>query len=99
MTAIGVDALTSSRASISLDRPRQVGHGDIACNLAMQLARPLKQPPRAVAQSLLDALLRVDEGAMVERGEVAGPGFINLWLTPRTKQAVVAAILREFLAT
>ena len=95
MTAIGVDALTSSRASISLDRPRQVGHGDIACNLAMQLARPLKQPPRAVAQSLLDALLRVDEGAMVERGEVAGPGFINLWLTPRTKQAVVAAILRD----
>ncbi len=95
MAAIGVDALTSSKTSIALDRPRQAGHGDIASNLAMQLARPLKQQPRAVAQSLLDALLRVDGGRMIERGEVAGPGFINLWLTAGTKQAVVAAILRE----
>ena len=95
MAAIGVDAGASSRATIVLDRPRQAGHGDIACNLAMQLAKPLKQPPRQVAQSLLDALLRLDEGAMIERGEVAGPGFINLWLTTRTKQEVVAAILRD----
>jgi len=95
MAAIGVDAVASSRTSIALDRPRQAGHGDIACNLAMQLAKPLKQPPRQVAQSLLDALLRLDEGAMIERGEVAGPGFINLWLTARTKQEVIGAILRH----
>ena len=95
MAAIGVDALTSSRASIALDRPRQAGHGDIACNLAMQLAKPLGQPPRTVAQALLDALLRSDGGAMVERGEVAGPGFINLWLTARTKQEVVGVVLRD----
>ena len=49
MAAIGVDALTSSKTSIALDRPRQAGHGDLASNLAMQLARPLRQPPRAVA--------------------------------------------------
>ncbi len=61
----------------------------------MQLARPLRQSPRAVAQSLLDALLRLDAGAMVARAEIAGPGFINLWLTPQTKQAVVAAVLRD----
>ena len=40
-------------------------------------------------------LLRLDEGAMIERGEVAGPGFINLWLTARTKQEVIGAILRH----
>jgi arginyl-tRNA synthetase len=95
MAAIGVDAAAAAQTSIALDRPRQAGHGDIASNLAMQLARRLKQPPRVVAQSLLDALLRLDQGAMIERGEVAGPGFVNLWLTGRTKQAVVAAILRE----
>ena len=95
VAAIGVDALTSSRASIALDRPRQAGHGDIACNLAMQLAKPLGQPPRNVAQALLDALLSNDKGAMIERGEVAGPGFINLWLTARTKQEVVGVVLRD----
>ena len=95
MAAIGVDALTSSRVSIALDRPRQAGHGDIACNLAMQLAKPLRQPPRDVARSLLDALLGSDGGAMIERGEVAGPGFINLWLTAGTKQEVVGVILRD----
>jgi arginyl-tRNA synthetase len=95
MAAIGVDALTSAKTSITLDRPRQAGHGDVACNLAMQLARPLQQSPRAVAESLLQALLRIDGGAMVERAEVAGPGFINLWLTAQTKQAVVGAILND----
>ena len=95
MHAIGVDALTSAQASISLDRPRQTGHGDVASNLAMQLAKPLKQVPRAVAESLVTALERIDAGRMIARADVAGPGFINLWLTPRTKQQVVRQILAE----
>ena len=93
--AIGVDAFASDQLAISLDRPRQVEHGDVASSLALQLARPLKSPPRSVAQSLLEALLRIDAGEMVERAEVAGPGFLNLWLTARTKQEVIHAILRE----
>jgi arginyl-tRNA synthetase len=95
MAAMGLETPAGAQPSISLDRPRQAGHGDIASNLAMQLARPLKQAPRQVAQSLLDALLKADGGAMIERGEVAGPGFINLWLTPQTKQQVVAAVLAD----
>ncbi len=95
MAVIGVDALTSARTSIALDRPRQADHGDVASNLALQLSRVLKQAPRQVAETLLEALLRLDDRAMIERAEVAGPGFINLWLTPSTKQAVVAAILRD----
>ncbi len=95
MHAIGVDALTSAQASISLDRPRQTGHGDVASNLAMQLAKPLKQAPRAVAESLVTALERIDAGRMIARADIAGPGFINLWLTPRTKQQVVRQILAE----
>ena len=95
MATVGVDALTSAKTTIALDRPRQSDHGDVACNLAMQLARPLKQAPRAVAQSLLEAIVRIDAGALIERGEIAGPGFINLWLTAQAKQEVVHAILRE----
>ncbi|MGE0799035.1 MAG: arginine--tRNA ligase [Lautropia sp.] len=93
MTAIGVDALTSAQTSITLDRPRQAGHGDLASNLAMQLAKGLRQPPRAVAKSLLEAIARIDGGRLVARGDIAGPGFINLWLTPQAKQRVVADIL------
>jgi arginyl-tRNA synthetase len=95
MGAMGVDALTCAKTSITLDRPRQAGHGDIASNLAMQLAKPMKQAPRAVAQALLEALMHADAGGMIERGEVAGPGFINLWLTSRSKQAVIPAILED----
>ena len=95
MAVIGVDAHTSAQIGIAFDRPRQPDHGDVACNLAMQIARPLKQPPGSVAESLLEALARIDGGAMIQRGEVAGPGFINLWLTAQTKQEVVHTILRE----
>jgi arginyl-tRNA synthetase len=95
MAAIGVDALTSTTATVTLDRPRQPDHGDVACNLALQLARPLKRPPREVAASLLQAFLGTEGGRLVDRGETAGPGFINLWLKPQAKQAVVAAVLRE----
>jgi arginyl-tRNA synthetase len=94
-TAVGVDALTSSTANVVLDRPRQQDHGDVACNLALQIARPLKRPPREVAASLLEAFLRIEAGRLVARGETAGPGFINLWLKPEAKQAVVGAILRD----
>ncbi len=95
MGTMGLDAPTRAQVSISLDRPRQADHGDVASNLALQLARPMKQAPRQVAQGLLDALLRADGGKMIERGEIAGPGFINLWLTPATKQQVVAAVLAD----
>ncbi|HZH05673.1 MAG TPA: arginine--tRNA ligase [Lautropia sp.] len=94
-TAVGVDALTSSTANVVLDRPRQQDHGDVACNLALQIARLLKRPPREVAASLLEAFLRIEAGRLVARGETAGPGFINLWLKPEAKQAVVGAILRD----
>ena len=88
-------ALTSAQTSIALDRPRQAGHGDLASNLAMQLSKPLKQPPRQVAEALLKALLQIDAGRLVERGEIAGPGFINLWLTPAAKQRVVHQVLAD----
>jgi len=75
-----------------IERPRQVLHGDYACNLAMQLARPLRRSPRDLAQLLLDAL---PASPFVEKAEIAGAGFINLFLSPAAKQAVVKRILHE----
>jgi arginyl-tRNA synthetase len=63
----------------SLETPRQKEHGDFATNAALLLAKPLRRAPRAIAAELIDAL--GDGGGLVERAEVAGPGFVNLWLS------------------
>jgi arginyl-tRNA synthetase len=62
----------------ALEVPKNPEHGDFACNAAMLLAKRLRQPPRAIAQRLVEAL--GDAGGLVERAEVAGGGFVNLWL-------------------
>jgi arginyl-tRNA synthetase len=82
--------------AVVLERPRDPAHGDIACNIAMQLAKPLKTNPRALATRLVEAVL-ADPAAhgLVEAAEVAGPGFINLRVAASGKQAVVRAILQQ----
>jgi arginyl-tRNA synthetase len=82
-------------AAAAFESPKQAAHGDLACTLAMQLARPLKKNPREVATELIAALQRQPAvQRWVESLEIAGPGFINLRLTPAAKQAVVAEVLR-----
>jgi arginyl-tRNA synthetase len=62
-----------------LERPRDAGHGDLATNLAMVLARRERANPRKTAERVL-AELRLPPD-VVERTEIAGPGFINFWLS------------------
>jgi len=85
--------------AIELDRPRQAGHGDLASNLALQLARPLKASPRQVAERLKAAIEVLDResahGPLIESLEIAGPGFINLRLRADAKRAVVGRVLRD----
>ena len=83
---------TVGRARAVLERPKQSGHGDLACNLALQVAKPLKSNPRAVAQSLLDALKVSPAGELIQSAEIAGPGFINLTLTAQAKRDVVGRV-------
>jgi len=63
---------------VALERPRDPAHGDYATNVALQAARGHGRPPREVAESLAAAAVGLPE---VERAEVAGPGFLNLWVT------------------
>ncbi len=81
---------------VSLERPRDASHGDIACNIAMQLSKPLKKNPREIAQTILSSLLAnpLHKG-LIESGEIAGPGFINLRLTASAKQDVVKAVIDQ----
>src|SRR5256885_13592398 len=71
--------------------PRQAEHGDYATNAAMVLARAAKRAPRQIADLIVKNFPPLDE---VERLEVAGPGFLNVFLSP----ALCAGALREILA-
>lgn len=77
--------------AISLDRPKQATHGDFATNLALMLAKPLQQNPRAIATALINAL---PTSQYIEKTEVAGAGFINFFLNASSQQAVIAVILK-----
>lgn len=71
----------------SLEHPREEGHGDWACTIAMRLAKAAHMNPRAIAQVIVDHL---PANNLVESFEIAGPGFINLTLTNASFQAVVS---------
>src|SRR5689334_18593400 len=67
------------RPAIEIDRPAKAEHGDLATNLAMKLARPLRRPPLAIATAIVDALAtsEADPDSPIASAEVAPPGFIN----------------------
>jgi arginyl-tRNA synthetase len=88
--AAAIEAVSRVRAV--LDRPKQAGHGDLACSLALQVAKPLRRNPREVAQALVDAVRASEAGALVESAEIAGPGFVNLRIAASAKREVVGRI-------
>jgi arginyl-tRNA synthetase len=76
----------------SLERPRKAGFGDFSTNAAMLLAPALKASPREIAERL-GAALTERLGAPIERVEVAGPGFLNIFLADAWYSAAAAEIL------
>ena len=79
-------------SAVELELPRDPAHGDVATNLALALAKSLRQKPRAVAERLV-ATLQLPQG-VVRKIEVAGPGFINFFLA----EAQLASVLETVLA-
>ena len=81
---------------ITLERPRDPTHGDIACNIAMQLAKPLKKNPRELAQAIVDAVLaNPARVGLIDAIELAGPGFINLRVARAIKQSIIKRVLQD----
>ena len=85
--ALDVDQGIPEGFQVRLERPRQTGHGDWATNIAMQLSKPFGLKPRELADKLIGL---VPLGEIVEKAEVAGPGFINFtlasnWITEAIK--------------
>jgi arginyl-tRNA synthetase len=76
-----------------LERPRDAGHGDLATNLAMVLARRERTNPRKTAERVLQEIHLPPE--LIQKTEIAGPGFINFWLAGDQLAAVHQRILTE----
>ena len=82
----------ASLPDVLLERPKREDQGDWSTNVAMQLARSLKKNPRDVAAMLRD---RIPAGKGIDRIEVAGPGFVNFFLTRSWMSDSVVTVLRE----
>ncbi|HGG64388.1 MAG TPA: arginine--tRNA ligase [Rhodobacteraceae bacterium] len=101
--ALVIDSLTAMQsegalpegldfANVTVEPPRDAAHGDMATNAAMVLAKPAKMKPRDIAEALAAKLL---EDTRVEVAEVAGPGFLNMRLSPDLWRGVIGAALEQ----
>jgi arginyl-tRNA synthetase len=75
---LAAEISTLADSEVELERPNDPAHGDLATNVALRTAPARKQAPRELARELAERVVTLPE---VDRAEVAGPGFLNLWLT------------------
>src|SRR4029079_21791 len=80
-----------SAPPIEVTRPTTAQHGDFSSNVALKLAGPLRKPPRQIAEELVGRLMQ-GGGDLIDRAEVAGPGFVNAWLKATVAESTVDAI-------
>ena len=88
-----LDTLDFPHLTFTFEIPKIETHGDLSVNLAMQLAGELKQNPRQIAQNIVNNL--TFDPALIEKVEIAGPGFINFFYAPTFLQNFVQEILDE----
>jgi arginyl-tRNA synthetase len=77
---------------IQLERTRDPAHGDLASNIALTLAKQAGMPPRELAEKICETLPTSD---LLQKTEIAGPGFINFFLTDASSADVVNRILEQ----
>jgi arginyl-tRNA synthetase len=92
--AVATLAPDADAAGVVVERPKQASHGDYASNAAMTLAKRARRNPRELAVLIATTLSESLQGT-VEKVEIAGPGFINVFLTPSARQAVVRTVLER----
>ena len=78
--------------SVGVERPRHADHGDYSTNIALQLGKRLGVSPRELAGWLAEAYAGADG---IAKAEVAGPGFVNLWLAAAAQNTVIATVVEQ----
>lgn len=84
---------TGTEFNIHLETPKDKANGDFATNIAMQLTKLAKKPPRAIAEAILEHL--TTEGTDIEKVEIAGPGFMNITVRKDFLASVVTATFEQ----
>lgn len=79
-------------ADIKVDRTKDENHGDFATNIAMVLAKPCGQSPRTLAESLINTF---QPHPLIEKIEIAGPGFINFYMRSNQRAEIIKTVLTE----
>jgi arginyl-tRNA synthetase len=82
-----------SDVELIFEIPKTISHGDFSCNVAMMLTKKLKKNPRLIAEEIISNL-KYDED-IVQKIEIAGPGFINFLFTPSFIAKVIENILTK----
>ncbi len=96
LSAVLEQTLSGAAERAAFESPKVAAHGDFATTAALQLAKPLGQPPRQVAEALSLALQASPAfQRWVDSVAIAGPGFINIRLKPAAKQQVVKEVLAQ----
>ena len=90
VTALARHLASVAGSELELDRPSEAEHGDYATNIAMRLAGTRRRPPREIAEEIAAAARGLDA---VERAEIAGPGFVNVFLRDEWFVAALEAML------
>ncbi len=80
-------------SDVEVERPRASGHGDFATNFAMISAKGQRMAPRQIAQAIVDHIQ--DDDNILQRTEIAGPGFINFFVRPEAWAPLVSQILQQ----
>jgi arginyl-tRNA synthetase len=93
VAALAAQVSELAGTAVELERPPEPEHGDYATNVALQAAREARRPPRELAEELAERIAGLDE---VERVEVAGPGFVNVWVTDAWLADAVGAVGDDF---
>lgn len=78
--------------TIKVDRTRDPSHGDLACNIALVLAKPAAMNPRELATLIATA---IETNSLIDRCDIAGPGFINLFLAQSVQTDIIKQVLTQ----
>jgi len=90
VTSLAAELAAAAGAELELERPAEVAHGDYATNVALQLAGARRRSPRELAEEIASAMTGLDA---VDRAEVAGPGFVNVFLRDEWFVSALEAML------